>query len=308
MGFVDLSLYFAKSLCYNGDIKKGRYGIVKFWKKIVCAALALGLTLSFAGCGEKPVVGKEVIKCSTQLDTLVQLNAGTLDAAIIDSVMANYYTASDTYKDLQLIQDLVFVEEEYGIAGRKEDKAFVSEINKALIALADTGAKEVAGAYNLESELAVKSTTTNPLADATDDSWQKIKESGKIIVGYTVFAPIAYSESGKLTGFDIELARAVVEYLNTTYELELELEFKEINWKAKETLLSNGTVDLLWNGLTITEERSAAMCISVPYLYNKQVAVIKKADKDVYKTKEDLKDAVIGVESGSAGEDVVYGK
>lgn len=40
-------------MCYNGDIKKGRYGIVKFWKKIVCAALALGLTLSFAGCNKE---------------------------------------------------------------------------------------------------------------------------------------------------------------------------------------------------------------------------------------------------------------
>lgn len=40
-------------MCYNGDIKKGRYGIVKFWKKIVCAALALGLMLSFAGCNKE---------------------------------------------------------------------------------------------------------------------------------------------------------------------------------------------------------------------------------------------------------------
>lgn len=40
-------------MCYNGGIKKGRYRIVKFWKKIVCAALALGLTLSFAGCNKE---------------------------------------------------------------------------------------------------------------------------------------------------------------------------------------------------------------------------------------------------------------
>ena len=47
------------------------------------------------------------------------------------------------------------------------------------------------------------------------------------------------------------------------------------------------------------------MCISVPYLKNKQVAVVQSADKDAYKSTDAMKDAIIGVEAGSAGEGVV---
>ena len=50
------------------------------------------------------------------------------------------------------------------------------------------------------------------------------------------------------------------------------------------------------------------MCISVPYLNNDQVAVVRTEDKDKYVTPDDLKDAVIGVEKGSAGESVVRGE
>ena len=38
---------------------------------------------------------------------------------------------------------------------------------------------------------------------------------------------------------------------------------------------------------------------------NKQVAVIRKADKDLYKTTDDMAKAIIGAEDGSAGMDCV---
>ena len=264
-----------------------------------------------AGCApqENLAVGKEVVKFTSQLDTLTQLKNGSVDAAIIDSVMAGYYTSKGDYSnDLQVVNELVFAEEEYGIAGRIEDKAFVSEINDALIALRTTKYMETAQNFGLETEMAIKEDTVNPITSATDNSWERIKKSGKIIIGYTVFAPIAFTQEGNLTGFDIELARSVVEYLNDTYTLTLKIEFQEIDWNSKEVLLQNGTVDLLWNGFTITEERAEKMSMTIPYLYNKQVAVVRKSDKDKYTTKESFSQAIIGVESGSAGEDVVYGK
>ena len=54
--------------------------------------------------------------------------------------------------------------------------------------------------------------------------------------------------------------------------------------------------------MTITEERQASMEISMPYLNNKQVAVIRKADKDKYTTLESMSGAIVGAEAGSAGE------
>ena len=57
--------------------------------------------------------------------------------------------------------------------------------------------------------------------------------------------------------------------------------------------------------MTITPEREAAMEISIPYLNNKQVAVIRVADKDKYTTLESMSEAIIAAEAGSAGESCV---
>ena len=238
-----------------------------------------------------------------------QLNMGAIDAAVIDSVMAGYYSNNGEYAGKVTIMDAVLQREQYGIAARKDDKAFMSKINEALIALyGNGGMQEVADQFGLTADIALESSTENPLADATDSSWDDIVASGKIIIGYTIFAPIAFDEGDGLTGYDIELAKKTIEYLNEKYSVNLTPEFQIIDWDSKEALLTNGTIDLIWNGLTIDDERLANMCISVPYLNNDQVAVVRTEDKDKYVTPDDLKDAVIGVEKGSAGESVVRGE
>lgn len=281
---------------------------------LMAGALAVCACFSLIGCGSTELkFGKELLKCDSQLDTLVKLDSGSADLAIIDSVMAGYYSTTGEYKDKIFKLPYTLAEEQYGIAGRKEDKAFMSEINKALKALYENGKMaEIANTFGLASEIAIKGETTDPYAAATDESWNNIKASKKIIIGYTVFAPIAYTENDVFTGFDTELARAVVEYLKTTYSItELEVEFKEIDWDSKETLLANGTIDLIWNGLTITEERATNMCLSVAYLNNRQVGVVRKDDKEKFYSEdlvtvlESFSSAVIAVESGSAGEEVV---
>lgn len=266
---------------------------------------------AFAACnsGEQLAYGKELLTLNTQLDTLTQLNMGAIDAAVIDSVMAGYYSNNGEYAGKVTIMDAVLQREQYGIAARKDDKAFMSKINEALIALyGNGGMQEVADQFGLTADIALESSTENPLADATDSSWDDIVASGKIIIGYTIFAPIAFDEGDGLTGYDIELAQKTIEYLNEKYSVNLTPEFQIIDWDSKEALLTNGTIDLIWNGLTIDDEKLANMCISVPYLNNDQVAVVRTEDKDKYVTPDDLKDAVIGVEKGSAGESVVRGE
>ena len=274
------------------------------------AAVIMSVT-AFAACnsGEQLAYGKELLTLNTQLDTLTQLNMGAIDAAVIDSVMAGYYSNNGEYAGKVTIMDAVLQREQYGIAARKGDEAFMSKINEALIALyGNGGMQEVAAQFGLTADIALESSTKNPLADATDSSWDDIVASEKIIIGYTIFAPIAFDEGNGLTGYDIELAQKTIEYLNEKYSVNLEPEFQIIDWDSKEALLTNGTIDLIWNGLTIDDERLANMCISVPYLNNDQVAVVRTEDKDKYVTPDDLKDAVIGVEKGSAGESVVRGE
>ena len=288
-------------------------------KKFLSIALAaLLLVTALVSCSQtaKLNYGKECSSMPTQLDALNELVKGGADIAVIDSIMAGYYmNSTDTFKDYQILENVVLAEEKYGIAAKKGNEALMSKINEALIALVDTDYKTVADAYGLTTELLVKADTTNPYASATDASWNKVAEAKKLVVGYTLFAPIAYNEgdgaNATLKGFDIDLAKAVVAYLNGQYNTDVAVEFMVIDWNEKEALLENGTIDLVWNGMTITEEREAAICISVPYLANKQVAVIKKADAAKYAAAdaagfaESSKDAVIAVEKGSAGEELV---
>ena len=289
---------------------------------ILALVMILGCVAAFASCNKKQEeednglnFGKELLSVGSQLDALNGLVKGDADIAIIDSVMEGYYmNGVDTFKDYQVLSGVVLAEEQYGIAAKKGNAALIGKINEAMIALADTDYKNVATQYGLATETLVKADTVNPQAAATDESWNKVVAAKKLIIGYTLFAPIAYTDGdgadAQLIGFDIDLAKAVVAYLNAKYSTEVEIEFIVIDWDEKEALLANGSIDLVWNGMTITAERQAAMEISVPYLANKQVAIVKKADaakyganKEEFLAKTD--DAIIIAEKGSAGEELV---
>ena len=289
-------------------------------KRILALVLmAALLCTSLASCGGSSnlAYGKDCLAVSSQLDALNGLLKGDADIAVIDSIMAGYYmNTGDTYKDFQVLSGVVLAEEEYGIGAKKGNNALISKINEALIALRETDYKTVAETYGLTSELLVTADTTNPKADATDASWTNLisKAEPKLVIGYTKFAPIAYDDGdgadAQLVGFDIDLAKAVVAYLNATYNVNIAVEFTVIEWNDKEALLENGSIDLVWNGMTITEERSENMAMSIPYLANKQVPIVKKADVASYgSTLEDFaantKKCIFIVEKGSAGEELV---
>lgn len=269
--------------------------------------IALGLMMTtLVACGAK---GGEVIKFDSQLDALTQLKNGTVDVAIIDSVMAGYYTNNgDFASSVEIVPNLILSTEQYGIAAKKGNASLIDKVNEALDGLAKNGkTNSIATYFGITSSLVETSYTAKT---TTDQAWANIVSSKSLVVGYTVFAPIAYEDStnnyagNKFTGFDTELARATVEFLNTKYSTEVAVTFQEIEWDSKEALLTNGTIDLVWNGLTITDERKANMEISNPYLNNNQVPVVKKGDASKFSSKDEISKATIGVESGSAGEDI----
>ena len=138
--------------------------------------------------------------------------------------------------------------------------------------------------------------TTTPESDAA-----YIEGNGKLVVGYTVYEPMNYTDAnGTFTGFDTEYAEAICA------KLGLEPEFVEINWDTKEIELNAKSIDCIWNGMTITEDRAANMSISLPYVKNAQVIVVK-ADSTVVST-ADLVDATLVAEIGSAGEAQIEGE
>ena len=141
-----------------------------------------------------------------------------------------------------------------------------------------------------------------PSADACEgsDDWSKIQAKGKLVIGITDYEPMDYkNDDGEWVGFDADYARAVCAKLGVTAE------FKEIVWDYKLVSLEAGDIDCIWNGMTITDAIENAADCTVPYMYNTQVAVIKKTNADKYTSLASLAGASIAAEGGSAGEKVV---
>lgn len=121
-----------------------------------------------------------------------------------------------------------------------------------------------------------------------------IKQKGKLVVGVTDYKPIDYKENGTWTGFDAEFAAAFAKSLG------VDVEYVEIEWDNKFIELNGKTIDIIWNGMTISDSVKTNCSVSDAYASNSQV-VVMKADKVVDNT-DALKDITIAVEKGSAGE------
>lgn len=137
--------------------------------------------------------------------------------------------------------------------------------------------------------------------EAADGSWSYIEGKGELVIGITYFEPMNYlDEGGNLTGFETEFATEVCKILG------VEPKFQEISWSAKETELNSKTIDCIWNGMTIDEERAQNMNISRPYMQNKQVLVVKSAGAAAMA--ESVDGLTVVAEAGSAGETVAQGE
>ncbi len=127
-----------------------------------------------------------------------------------------------------------------------------------------------------------------------------IKEKGKLVIGYTVYEPMNYTDAdGNFTGFDTELATAVCE------KLGVEPEFVEINWDTKVVELDAKSIDCIWNGMTLTDDIMANTATTKAYAKNAQVVVVK--DGTDYSSTADLVGKTVVAEAGSAGEAAIEG-
>ena len=131
---------------------------------------------------------------------------------------------------------------------------------------------------------------------------------GKLTIGYTIYQPMNYFDTvtKEFVGFDTELSIEVCKILGVEYE------FVEIDWNKKVMSLDSREIDVIWNGMTITDELKEAITISSPYLENKQVIVCKVEDAAKFSATADKKGLgasglTVLVEGGSAGEKTVTG-
>ena len=136
-------------------------------------------------------------------------------------------------------------------------------------------------------------------APSTPTTWDQIENRGYVIVGLDdTFAPMGFrNQAGEIVGFDVDLAKLVFE------TLDIEVRFQPIDWSAKFLELDSGSIDMVWNGLTITEPRRLETLFSDPYLANRQI-VLTKAGSTI-STINQLANKIVGVQLGSASQDAV---
>ena len=273
---------------------------------VIVSIISIVFVMAFAlaACNKETKPGYTAL--SAQADVFKELNAKTADVGIMDYTMANYLLSVDSAMAKNLtIADVEFEKEYYGIAFRKaadgKYNALTDLVNKTLSELKDY--KTIAEKYGI-SAATLDLVYSKPTGKADNTELDYIKNKGKIVIGFTLNAPMALGEGDKTTGgFDTDLAKAVFAKISEKVGKTISVEFKLIDWGKKESEMEAKTIDCVWNGLTVTPARAAQWSITMNYLENKQCAVIRKADKDKYNSYDALKKARIVAEDGSAGED-----
>ena len=269
-------------------------------KKFLVMMLALVMVLSLAACGNQATpdantddnsdtpaeltyaveagsAGEEVANengwkinsVASQADALMEVDAGTSDAAIIDLLMAGAMVGEGTsYPNLK-VTDQKLTTELYGVGCRKGSD-LASYINSVLAeTYADGTMQEIAATYGVQESL-VEQTAVEFVASESDSDVAYIQDKGKLVVGITEFEPMDYKDAnGEWIGFDADMAKLVAE------KLGVEIEFVVIDWDMKVNELDSKNIDVVWNGMTLTEGVMAAMECTNAYCENAQVVITK---------------------------------
>ena len=245
-------------------------------KKKLAVLLAAALTLGMTACGaskgagdtgksEKSMVyaveagsaGEEAAKekgfqynsVSSQADALMEVASGTSDAAIIDLLMAGAMIGEGTCypngSDLASYINQVFAD-----------------------SYKDGSMEKIAETYGVQEALVEQKDATFEQSPKDSDV-DYIKGKGTLVVGVTDFEPMDYKDdSGNWIGFDADMAKLVGE------KLGVEVNFVEIDWDNKVMELDSKNIDVVWNGMTLTDEVTSSMECTNAYCNNAQVVVV----------------------------------
>lgn len=163
-----------------------------------------------------------------------------------------------------------------------------------LAAVAAAGVMMAAGCGGSDDKKAAAGDKQGPVM-------QKIKESGKIVVGTASgYPPYEFIDASKgdktVIGIDMEIAQALAD------KLGVKLEVQDMNFQSLLSSLTSGKVDIAIAGINPTDERRKTMDFSDDYLPTEQMVLIRKADADKYKSLEDFYGKTIGVQKSTTQE------
>jgi His/Glu/Gln/Arg/opine family amino acid ABC transporter permease subunit len=211
----------------------------------------------------------ETVEGFTRAITL--LNQGRVDVVINDSIAVYAYLAETGDKSVK-IAGTVGEKSEQGFAARK-NSGYLPELDRALGELrADGTLAEISRKYLKADATGAPATTP-------------IRTAGVLRVGTEgTYSPFSYHDpaTGKLAGYDIDVANAVGEKLGVS------VEFVETPWDSIFAALEANRFDIVANQVTITPERQAKYDMSEPYSVGEGV-IVTRADDDSITSLADLK-------------------
>lgn len=158
------------------------------------------------------------------------------------------------------------------------------------------GTADADGAEDAALEDAAEDAVEGGAETASDLAY--VVDKGTLVIGITEFEPMDYQDAdGEWIGFDADLARAFAGSLG------VEPVFQIVDWDNKVFELEGHTIDVVWNGMTLTDEVLGSMECSAPYFNNAQVVVVPVELASTVRTAEDVAGLTFAVESGSAGKE-----
>lgn len=210
--------------------------------------------------------GYQANAVASQADALMEVASGTSDAAIIDLLMAGAMIGEGTsYPTLTHTEELT--SEKYGVGCRKGSDlaAYIDSVFAE--SYADGTMQEIATTYGVQESLLEQS--ADDFVPGEDSDVAYIQDKGSLIVGMTDFEPMDYKDdNGEWIGFDADMAKLVAE------KLGVEVQFVEIDWDNKIMELDSKNIDVVWNGMTLTDEVTSSMECTNAYCNNAQVVVV----------------------------------
>lgn len=125
------------------------------------------------------------------------------------------------------------------------------------------------------SNTANPESTSGDSDTAEEDLLAKVQEEGTLTIGTEgTYPPFTFhDETGKLTGFDVEIAEEVASRLG------VEAEFLETQWDAMFAGLDAERFDMVANQVGINPERQESYEFSDPYITSTAVLVVPKGSE-----------------------------
>lgn len=208
------------------------------------------------------IEGAQVQRFNKGKDAITALQAGEIDAVMLDDGPANVFAGE--FENIRILEES-YAEEEYGLVVKKGNKELLDKINSAL--------------DKLEADGTLDAIVKNWIYDGASESLYQEEEkashaNGKLVVATNAeFPPYESMVGEEIAGFDIDLMKAICDVL------DMELEVENIAFDSILSAVDRGIVDVGAAAMSVTDERIEQVDFSKTYITAKQVILVRESSK-----------------------------